>query len=321
MREIIEETVENSEEIGEFVAEVSGERLDLFVSHMCEITRNSASKLVCDGNVSVDGVVVTKKSFCTKEGQSIRVLLPKVKECSAVAQNIDIDVVYEDDDIIVINKQQGMVVHPAPGNPDRTLVNALLYHCDGKLSGINGVIRPGIVHRIDKDTSGLLVVAKNDFAHNNLAQQIKEHSFSRVYNAVVIGSFKEPSGKIDLPIGRNPSNRKKMAVTSQNSKEAVTNYKTLETFRGYSLCEFRLETGRTHQIRVHSSHLGHPVVGDPLYAPSEGKNPFGLCGQCLHARLLGIVHPRTGEYMEFTSPLPEHFERTLDILRKNYNNQ
>lgn len=308
-------------EKNEFIAEVTGERLDTCVSHMCEITRNSASKLVSDGNVSVDGVTVTKKSFTTKFGQKICVLLPQVKECTAVAQNIDIDVVYEDDDIIVVNKIQGMVVHPAPGNPDRTLVNALLYHCDGKLSGINGVIRPGIVHRIDKDTSGLLVVAKNDFAHNHLAEQIKEHSFCRVYNAVVIGSFKDLCGRIDFPVGRNPSNRKKMAVTNQNSKVAVTNYRTIEVFRGYSLCEFRLETGRTHQIRVHSSYLGHPIVGDPLYAPNEGKNPFGLSGQCLHARVLGIVHPRTGEYIEFTSPLPEHFQKTLEILRKNYNNQ
>ena len=286
---------------------------------MCELTRSGASKLVENGNVSVDGKTVTKKSFAVKRGQNIIVTLPPVEICSAVPQKMDLDIVYEDDDIIIVNKPQGMVVHPAPGNPDKTLVNGLMYHCEGKLSGINGVIRPGIVHRIDKDTSGLLVVAKNDNAHNKLAEQIKAHSFKRVYKAVVIGTFSEQEGRINLPIGRHHANRKKMAVTSQNSKEAATNYKTIEVFRGYSLCEFRLETGRTHQIRVHASHYGHAVVGDPLYAPMEGKNPFNLTGQCLHAQVLGIVHPVTGEYMEFSTQIPAHFEKTLEILRKNYN--
>lgn len=306
-------------EILDFVSEGGGVRLDLFVSQMCELTRSNASKLVENGNVSIDGKTVTKKSFQAKEGQRITVVLPPVEVCSAVPQQIELDIVYEDNDIIIVNKPQGMVVHPAPGNPDKTLVNGLMYHCKGRLSGINGVIRPGIVHRIDKDTSGLLVVAKNDKAHNILASQIKEHSFKRVYKAVVIGTFSQQEGRIDLPIGRHHTNRKKMAVTSQNSKEAATNYKTLEVFRGYSLCEFRLETGRTHQIRVHSSHFGHAVVGDPLYAPLEGKNPFNLVGQCLHAQVLGIIHPTSGEYMEFCAPLPPHFETTLDILRKNYN--
>jgi len=306
-------------EIMEFLSESDGIRLDLFVSQMCELTRSNASKLVEKGNVSVDGRIVTKKSFPTKTGQSITVVLPPVEICSAIPQEMMLDIVYEDDDIIIVNKPQGMVVHPAPGNPDKTLVNGLMFHCEGRLSGINGVIRPGIVHRIDKDTSGLLVVAKNDNAHNNLAAQIKEHSFKRVYKAVIIGAFSETEGRIDLPIGRHHTNRKKMAVTSQNSKEAATNYKIIKTFRGFSLCEFRLETGRTHQIRVHSSHFGHAVVGDPLYAPLEGKNPFNLTGQCLHAETLGIVHPTTGEYMEFTAPLPEHFSRTLELLRKNYN--
>ena len=306
-------------EIMEFVCESDGVRLDAYVSSLCELTRSSASKLVENGNVTVDTKTVTKKSFQTKCGQKICVTLPPVEVCSATAQKMDLDIVYEDDDIIIVNKPQGMVVHPAPGNPDKTLVNGLMYHCEGRLSGINGVIRPGIVHRIDKDTSGLLVVAKNDNAHNNLALQIKEHSFKRVYKAVVIDTFSENEGRIDLPIGRHHTNRKKMAVTSQNSKEAVTNYKTIEVFRGYSLCEFRLETGRTHQIRVHSSHFGHAVVGDPLYSPLEGKNPFNLTGQCLHAEILGIVHPTSGEYMEFCAPLPPHFERTLELLRKNYN--
>lgn len=309
----------NDREIIELCSQSDGVRLDLYVSQMCELTRNAASKLIEAGNVSVNGKTVTKKSFPIKNGQRITVELPPVEVCSAIPQQMDLDIVYEDDDIIIVNKPQGMVVHPAPGNPDKTLVNGLMYHCEGRLSGINGVIRPGIVHRIDKDTSGLLVVAKNDNAHNNLAAQIKEHSFKRVYKAVVIGSFNEQEGRIDLPIGRHHTNRKKMTVTSQNSKEAATNYKTVEVFRGYSLCEFRLETGRTHQIRVHASHFGHAVVGDPLYAPLEGKNPFNLTGQCLHAEILGIVHPTSGEYMEFKAPLPSHFERTLELLRKNYN--
>ncbi len=302
-----------------FTVSEGGQRLDVCVASQCEITRNNAQKLVEKGLVQTNDKILSKKSFVVTEGTEITVTLPAVEVCAAVGQKIDIDVVYEDEDILVVNKPQGMVVHPAPGNPDKTLVNALMYYCDGRLSGINGVIRPGIVHRIDKDTSGLLVVAKNDEAHNNLALQIKEHSFKRVYNAVVIGNFKENEGRIDFPIGRHPVNRKKMAVRQSSSKQAVTNYKTLESFRGYSLCEFRLETGRTHQIRVHASYLGHPVVADPLYAPLEGKNPFNLTGQCLHAKILGIVHPRTGEYMEFEAPLPSHFERTLEILRKNYN--
>ena len=310
---------DNGEQIT-FAVEDGGARIDVCVASQCEITRNSAQKLLEKNLVAVDGKIISKKSFCVNAGQIVQVQLPPVEICSAVPQNIAIDVVYEDDDILFVNKPAGMVVHPAPGNPDRTLVNALMYHCEGRLSGINGVIRPGIVHRIDKDTSGLLVVAKNDEAHNCLADQIKEHSFKRIYKAVLIGAFKEPEGRIDAPIGRHPVNRKKMAVTMSNSKEAVTNYKTLEVFKGYSLCEFRLETGRTHQIRVHSSYNGHPVAGDPLYAPLEGKNPFRLTGQCLHAETLGIIHPRTGKYMEFSAPIPEHFERTLDVLRTNYNN-
>ena len=293
-------------------------RLDALVASQCEITRTNAAKLIEKELVLVDGKTVSKKSFKAKIGQSISVMLPPTIECSVEPQDIPIDVVYEDDDILIVNKEQGMVVHPAPGNPDKTLVNALMYHCKGSLSGINGVARPGIVHRIDKDTSGLLVVAKNDFAHNALSEQIKEHSFKRVYNAVIIGSFSEQEGRIDLPVGRHAVNRKKMTVTQQNSKNAITNYKVLEWFRGYSLCEFILETGRTHQIRVHASHFGHAVAGDPLYAPLGGKNPFNLTGQCLHAKVLGIVHPRSGKYMEFEAPLPPHFERTLEVLRKNY---
>lgn len=302
----------------EFVCEDETLRLDLLVGTQCEITRSASSKLIENGNVYVNNKVVSKKSFKCNSGDKVCVSLPEVTMCTAAAQDISIDIVYEDDDIIIVNKEQGMVVHPAPGNFDGTLVNALMYHCKGRLSTINGVIRPGIVHRIDKDTSGLLVVAKNDDAHNGLAEQIKEHSFKRVYNAIIHGSFSEPEGTIDAPIGRHSINRKKMAVTQKNSKNAVTHYKTLEFFRGYSLCEFILETGRTHQIRVHASHLGHAVVGDPLYSGCAGKNPFGLTGQCLHARVLGIVHPKTKKYMEFEAQLPKHFVNTLNCLNKTY---
>ncbi len=301
-----------------FDCEIENTRLDVLVSLGCEITRSSAQKIIDDGCVCVNGKVTSKKSLKPNSGDKISVVLPEIKECAAFPQDIPIDIVYEDEDIIIVNKSQGMVVHPAPGNPDGTLVNALMYHCKGRLSTINGVIRPGIVHRIDKDTSGLLVVAKNDTAHQNLSEQIKEHSFLRVYNAVIIGSFSEEQGRIDLPIGRHPTYRKKMAVTMQNSKPAVTNYRTLEHFRGYSLCEFKLETGRTHQIRVHASHNGHAVCGDPLYAPALGKNPFKLTGQCLHAEKLGIVHPKSGEYMEFYAPKPAYFTQVLDSLRSNY---
>ena len=298
-----------------FICEDDGVRLDLCVSVNCEITRSAAAKLIDSGNVLIAGKNKVKKSEKLSSGAQITVILPPEKECSAHPEDISVEIVYEDDDVAVVNKPQGMVVHPAPGNPDGTLVNALMYHMKGRLSTINGVIRPGIVHRIDKDTSGLLIIAKNDKAHLHLAGQIKEHSFKRVYNAVVVGAFKEESGRVDLPIGRHPTHRKKMAVTDKNSKNAITNYKILERFEGFSLCEFMLETGRTHQIRVHSSYLGHPIVGDPLYAPECSKNEFGLSGQCLHAKTLGFVHPSTNEYMEFTSELPVYFEHALKLLR------
>ncbi len=299
--------------------EPDGMRLDAAVSAYGEITRSAAENLIEAGNVSVNGRSDVKKSLKLKTGDTVTVTEPKAVECSASPQDIPIEIVYEDDDIAVVNKPRGMVVHPAPGNPDGTLVNALMYKMQGRLSTINGVIRPGIVHRIDKDTSGLLIVAKNDESHVFLAEKIKNHDFMRVYNGIVTGTFKEISGRIDLPIGRNPDNRKKMAVTAKNSKEAVTNYKTLETFKGFSLCEFTLETGRTHQIRVHASYTGHPILGDMLYAPNMGKNKFGLSGQCLHAKKIGIEHPKTHKYMEFDSPLPEYFEKVLDRLRKENN--
>ncbi len=295
-------------------------RLDVFVSENCDISRSAAQNLIENGAVSVNGKVALQKSLKLKKGSAVTVILPEPEDCAAIPQNIPIDIVYEDDDLLVVNKPKGMVVHPAPGNPDGTLVNALLYHCKGSLSGINGVIRPGIVHRIDKDTSGLLVVAKHDKAHTGLAEQIKAHSFTRIYNALLYGHPKNGEGTVDAPIGRNPNDRKKMCVISQNSKEAITHYRVLEEFRDYSLCEMRLETGRTHQIRVHMSHIGYPVVGDPLYAPKEGRNPFGISGQALHARVLGFEHPISGEYMEFSSELPEYFQTVLEKLRRMNNN-
>ena len=240
-------------------------------------------------------------------------MIPELQPCEAQPQEIPLDIVYEDADLLVVNKPKGMVVHPAAGNPDGTLVNALLAHCPEGLSGINGVMRPGIVHRIDKDTSGLLIVAKNDRAHQGLAEQIKEHSFTRVYEAVVVGHLRETQGTVNAPIGRHPVHRKKMAVTERNSKHAVTHYTVLEEFPGYSYVRLQLETGRTHQIRVHMAYLGHPVSGDTVYGGA--KQPPELQGQCLHARCIGFVHPVSGEYLEFDSGLPPYFEAYLTKLR------
>ncbi len=309
--------VENIEGLKENVFEICDiERLDVSVSKNCGITRSAAAKLIEDGNVFVNGNRVMSKSIKPDAGAKITVLVPKPKECCAKPQNIDIKIVYEDDDLLVVNKPQGMVVHPAPGNYENTLVNALLYHCKGNLSGINGVIRPGIVHRIDKNTSGLLIVAKNDASHKKLASQIKEHSFTRIYNAVLLGNLKDDEGTIDLPIGRHFSDRKKMAVTQKNSKNAVTHYKVLKRYNGYCLVMLKLETGRTHQIRVHMSYIGHPVLGDTVYSKNDKGAKFGLSGQCLHAKVIGFVHPSTGKYMEFDSPLPEYFESVLKKLDK-----
>ena len=292
-----------------------GKRIDVFAAeNYDELSRSGIKKIIDAGGMLVNGKAV-KANYKIRKADVATMILPESEPLEIIAQDIPLDILYEDDDVIVINKPQGMVVHPAPGNPDGTLVNALMYRMHGSLSTINGVVRPGIVHRIDKDTSGLLVVAKNDAAHLSLAEQIKAHTLRRVYNAVVIGSFKPDEGRIDMPIGRHPIHRKKMAVTDKNSKPAATNYRTLEFFDGYSLCEFRLETGRTHQIRVHAAYLGHPVLGDPLYAPEAGKNKFGLSGQCLHAKMLALTHPSTGKYMEFEAPLPDYFENVLAKLR------
>ncbi len=287
-----------------------GIRLDVFIAESCDVTRSAAQKLISDGNVNVNGVSVGK-SCKLRTGDNVSVTVPPPQELSVAAQDIPIKIVYEDDELLVVDKPKGMVVHPAAGNESGTLVNALLFHCKGRLSGINGVVRPGIVHRIDKNTSGLLMVAKTDNAHNHLAAQIKDHTFTREYNAVVVGSFKDSEGVIDAPIGRHPIDRKKMCVTQKNSKNAVTHYKTLERFDGYSLVSFRLETGRTHQIRVHCAYMHHPVLGDDVY----GKAVRYFDGQCLHACKLGFVHPKTGKYMEFESELPDYFNNILNKLR------
>lgn len=287
-------------------------RADQAVSELlADMTRSGIQKLMSQGAILRGGKPLTKNDRVA-EGQVIEVLLPDPEPLDVAPQNIPIAIVYEDDDLLVVNKPKGMVVHPAPGNSDGTLVNALLYHCGDSLSGINGVIRPGIVHRIDKDTSGLLVVAKNDTAHQSLAAQIKEHSFTREYEAVVYGRLKEEEGTVDAPIGRHPIDRKKMAITQKNSREARTHFQLLENLNGFSYVRLRLETGRTHQIRVHMAYLGHPVAGDPVYGPKKVLS--FLNGQCLHARVIGFHHPRDGRYLEFKSPLPDYFNAFLKRL-------
>lgn len=288
-----------------------GSRLDKWLSEQfSELTRNAVQKLIESGEVLIDGKPVNK-NYKLKGGEKSVVSIPEPQVLDVKPQNIPIEIVYEDDDLLVVNKPKGMVVHPAAGNHDGTLVNALLYHCNGRLSSINGVIRPGIVHRIDKLTSGLLIVAKNDAAHNFLAEQIKEHSFTREYQAINCGRFKENSGTVDAPIGRSKYDRKKMCVTELNSKHAVTHYQVIDEFGQYSMLKFRLETGRTHQIRVHSAYIGHPVLGDEVY----GKPFKGLEGQCLHAKKIGFIHPTTKEYMEFDSELPDYFIKILNKLK------
>lgn len=289
--------------------EYAGVRIDKVISELCEdFTRSHIQKLLENGEVSVNGKTVSK-GLKLKAGDEISFVPPEPVGIDAQPEDIPLDIVYEDSDLLVVNKPRGMVVHPAAGNYSGTLVNALLFHCGDSLSGINGVIRPGIVHRIDKDTSGLLIVAKNDFAHEKLAEQIKEHSFKRQYRAVVHGRFKEPQGTVDAPIGRSPKDRKKMCVTDKNSRNAVTHYEVLSETDKFSYLKVTLETGRTHQIRVHMSHIGHPVAGDPVYGPKNGVT--SLNGQCLHAGLIGFVHPRDGRYLEFESDVPQYFKSFL----------
>lgn len=291
-------------------SEQAGERLDRFLSvQIGDVSRSSIVKLCDMGNVLVNSKPCGK-NYKIREKDVITVTVPEPKEMEAKAENIPLDIVYEDNDLLVVNKPKGMVVHPAPGNYSGTLVNALLFHCKDSLSGINGVLRPGIVHRIDKDTSGLLIVAKNDKAHIGLAEQIQVHSFSREYEAVVYGNLKNPQGTVDAPIGRHKTDRKKMCVTAQNSKNAVTHYSLKEYNNGFSYVSLRLETGRTHQIRVHMAYIGHPVAGDAVYGP---KNVIkSLNGQCLHAKKIGFIHPITGQMMNFDSELPPYFKEFLN---------
>ena len=294
--------------------DIAGERLDKFVSSsLSDITRSFVQKLIDKKNISVNSNYKSC-NYKIRYNDIIEVNIPSPEIIKTLPENIPLNIIYEDDDLLVVNKPKGMVVHPAVGNFTGTLVNALLYHCGDTLSGINGEIRPGIVHRIDKDTSGLLIVAKNDYAHNKLALQIKEHSFNREYEAVVYGNIKNQEGTIDAPIGRNPADRKKMAVTSKASKNAITHYRVLNRYNGFTHIKLKLETGRTHQIRVHMAYIGHPVAGDILYGPK--KVIKSLNGQCLHARLIGFIHPRSGKYIEFETELPDYFKNFLLEIKK-----
>lgn len=291
-----------------------GTRIDKYISEAnIGLSRSGAVNLIDKGSVLINGKK-TLKNYKLKINDEIKIFIPDPVAYEAKAENIPLDIVYEDNDLLIVNKKKGMVVHPAAGNYEGTLVNALLYHCGSSLSGINGVLRPGIVHRIDKYTSGLLIVAKNDFSHARLAEQIKEHTFTREYEAIVSGNIKDDSGTIDAPIGRNPNDRKKMCVTAKNSKNAVTHYFVLARYKGYTHIKCKLETGRTHQIRVHMAYLGHPVSGDKVYGVKNEKVSF--VGQCLHARKIGFIHPATEKYMEFTSDLPEYFSDYLNKLGK-----
>lgn len=292
--------------------EENGKRLDVYIASKDEeTTRSSAQRQIEQGNVVVNGKKITKVSYKVSEGDKIELEEQEPVEIELKAQDIPIDIVYEDKDIIVVNKPKGMVVHPANGNPEGTLVNAIMAICKDSLSGIGGEIRPGIVHRLDKDTSGLLIVAKNDMAHVNMSEQIKRHEVKKTYIALVRGIVKENEATIDMPIGRSNSDRKKMAVT-KNGKNAVTHIKVLKRYDKYTLLEINIETGRTHQIRVHLAHIGYPVIGDYIY--SNGKNEFGIVGQCLHAKSLEFKHPITGKDMKLEAPLPEYFEKVLQEL-------
>lgn len=296
-------------------AEQAGQRLDSLLAQEMDISRSAAQQWLEQGRVAAFGKTLNKKDKL-KAGTEVCVTVPDPVAYEVQAEDIPLDIVYEDDHLLVVNKPKGMVVHPAAGHYSGTLVNALMHHCGNSLSGINGVLRPGIVHRIDMDTSGLLIVAKSDKAHQGLAEQIKVHSFTRIYEAVVVGHPREDSGTICAPIGRHPTNRKKMTVTAQNSKEATTHYEVLARYPGFSHLRLRLETGRTHQIRVHMAHIGHPVAGDTVYgAPKQPKICESLHGQCLHARCIGFVHPITGEELYFESELPAYFTDFLSKLQ------
>lgn len=297
-----------------FTATEQGIRIDKFLSEtMPEVSRSYIQKLIREGAATSDGKTV-KPNYKLDAGEVVRVFLPEPEMPDILPEDIPLDILYEDNDILILNKPKGMVVHPAPGHYSGTVVNAVMYHCQNELSGINGVLRPGIVHRIDMDTTGSLVVCKNDAAHQALALQLKEHKITRKYHAIIVGNLKADKGTVDVSIGRHPIDRKRMSVHSRNGRHAVTHYRVLERFGNYSYIECELETGRTHQIRVHMSSIGHPILGDTVYGPQ--KCPFNLTGQTLHAKILGITHPSTGEYMEFDAPIPEYFLKILAQLRR-----
>jgi 23S rRNA pseudouridine1911/1915/1917 synthase len=291
-----------------------GMRIDSYVAEVCEnLSRSYVQKLLKDGEILVNGKTVKSSvKVCVKD--EIEVEIPEAVKPEIVAEDMELSILYEDQDVILVNKPKGMVVHPAPGHLSGTLVNGLMAHCQDQLSGINGSLRPGIVHRIDKDTTGLLIVCKNDVSHNVIAAQLKEHSITRKYLAIVHGVIKEEQGTIDAPIGRHPTERKKMSINEKNGRHAITHYRVLERFQKYTYIECQLETGRTHQIRVHMASIHHPLLGDMVYGPQ--KCPYSLEGQTLHAAVFGFVHPRTGEYLELTAPLPEYFQTLLQKLRQ-----
>ena len=298
----------------EISAEKAGERIDKFLSgELSELSRSYIQKLLKEGMVTLNGRPL-KANYRLREKDEIEIRIPPAMEPDILPEDIPLDILYEDRDVLVVNKPKGMVVLPAAGHYTGTLVNALMYHCKDQLSGINGVMRPGIVHRIDMNTTGVLVVCKNDFAHNSLAEQLKVHSITRVYYAIVFGNLREDEGTVHAPIGRHPTDRKKMSIHSKQGRDAITHYRVLERFGAYTFIECRLETGRTHQIRVHMASIGHPLLGDEVYGPA--RQPFSLEGQTLHAGVLGFIHPRTGEYVEFSAPLPAYFEELLEKLRK-----
>ena len=295
--------------------EQAGMRIDKFLSDaLTELSRSYIQKLIKDGQVTVNNKII-KANYKMNSGDVLVLEEPELQEPDIVAEEIPLDILYEDAELLIVNKPKGMVVHPSAGHYSGTLVNALMYYCKEDLSGINGVMRPGIVHRIDMDTTGSLLVCKNDFTHNDIAEQLKVHSITRVYHAIVHGVLKEDEGIIDAPIGRHPVERKKMSINHKNGKEAITHYKVLQRFKNFTYIECRLETGRTHQIRVHMASIRHPLLGDAVYGPA--KCPYKLQGQTLHAKTIGINHPRTGEYLEIDAPLPEYF---LNLLKKLENN-
>ena len=302
-----------NEIVFDILPEMEDERIDKCISgYMEALSRSYVQKVIKDGNVSVNDTVV-KANYRVKADDRVRFIIPESVEPDIPAQDIPLDILYEDQDILIVNKPKNMVVHPAPGHYEGTLVNAVMYHCKGELSGINGVLRPGIVHRIDKDTTGSIIVCKNDEAHNAVAELLKTHDITRKYRAIVYGNMKDEQGTVDAPIGRHPNDRKKMAVNEKHGKHAVTHYRVLEHFDQYTYIECQLETGRTHQIRVHMASIGYPILGDTVY--TSRKAPFHLEGQVLHAMTIGFVHPRSGQYIEVEAPLPDYFEKLLQILR------